>query len=154
MTNHTIHLPLSTKPYTKTWTDRAWTHQPPSRCNLRYGCKSIEVLKHTHKHVDGMQIQKVSWHQLASQLPCSACIAGKYTEVTNLALSWTASTSEHESRPNERGSMDWGIVNKQYIKDKNTVFALYLDNHTGMVFGYPRTSRTFPPCLYSTVWHS
>jgi hypothetical protein len=121
------------------------------KIHLRYGCKSIEVLKHTHKHVDGMQIQQGSWNQLASQLPCSACIAGKmrktrknptkeYTEVTNLALSWTASTSDHESRPNERVSLDWGIVNKQYLKDKNNVFALYLDNHTGIVFGYPAAS--------------
>jgi hypothetical protein len=109
------------------------------------------VLKHTQKHVEGMNIQQGSWEQLASQLPCSACLAGKmrktrknpskeYTEVTNLALSWTASTQDHENRSNERVSMDWGIVNKQYIKDKKNVFALYLDNNTGLVFGYPAES--------------
>ncbi len=36
--------------------------------------------------------------------------------------------------------MDWGIVNKQYLKDKKNVFALYLDNNTGLVFAYPADS--------------
>ena len=86
--------------------------------------QSLAVLKYTQKHVEGMQIQQGSWDQLASQLPCSACLAGKmrktrknpskeYTEVNNLALSWTASTTDKESRSNERVSMNWGIVNKQ-----------------------------------------
>ena len=59
--------------------------------------------------------------------------------MTNLALSWDA-TKDHDNRPNERVSMDWGIINKQYIKDKKNVFALYLDNNTGLVFGYPADS--------------
>ncbi len=98
-----------------------------------------------------MHIQQGSWDQLASQLPCSACLAGKmrkarknpskeYTEVNNLALSWTASTTDKESRSNEQVSMDWGIINKQYLKEKKNVFALYLDNNTGLVFAYPADS--------------
>ncbi len=36
--------------------------------------------------------------------------------------------------------MDWGIINKQYLKNKKNVFALYLDNNTGLVFAYPANS--------------
>ncbi len=70
------------------------------KMHLRFGCKSLAVLKHTQRHVEGMQIQQGTWKQLETQLPCSACIAGKmrktrknptkeFTEVNNLALSWT-----------------------------------------------------------------
>ncbi len=65
-----------------------------------------------------MQIQQGTWKQLETQLPCSACIAGKmrkakknpareFTEVNNLALSWTANTADKETRANERVSLDW-----------------------------------------------
>jgi transposase InsO family protein len=119
--------------------------------HLRFGCKSLAVLKHTQKHVEGMQIQQGTWKQLETQLPCSACIAGKmrktrknptkeFTEVNNLALSWTANTEDKETRANESVSLDWGIIHKRYLKDKNNVFALYLDNNTGLVFGYPAES--------------
>ena len=98
-----------------------------------------------------MQIQQGTWKQLESQLPCSACIAGKmrktrknpakeFTEVNNLALSWTDNTAEKETRSNESVSLDWGIIHKRYLKDKNNVFALYLDNNTGLVFAYPAES--------------
>jgi hypothetical protein len=132
--------------------NRPCLHTPTAfKWHLRYGCKSLQILKHTQKHIDGMHIQKGSWDTLASQLPCSACVAGKmrksrknptreYTEMTNLALSWDATTKDHENRPNERVSLDWGIINKQYIKDKKNVFALYLDLNTGLVFGYPADS--------------
>ena len=132
--------------------NRPCLHTPTAfKWHLRFGCRSLAVLKHTQKHVDGMNVQKGSWDQLTSQLPCSACLAGKmrktrknpskeYTKVTNLALSWTASTIDKENRSNERVSMDWGIVNKQYLKDKKNVFALYLDNNTGLVFAYPADS--------------
>ncbi len=98
-----------------------------------------------------MQVQQGSWKMLESQLPCSACLAGKmrksrkqhqrnYTTVENLALSWTSNTEDKDLRSNEQVSMDWGIINKTYLKNKNNVFALYVDNHTCMVFGYPAES--------------
>ncbi len=99
--------------------------------HLRNGCKSLAVLKSTQKHAEGVQIQQGSWNHLQTQLPCSACIAGKmrksrknstkeYTEMTNLALSWTANTEEKETRPNQCVSLDWGtsIIHKRYLKDK------------------------------------
>jgi hypothetical protein len=109
------------------------------------------VLKHTKKDVEGVHIQQGSWGQLASQVPCYTCLAGKmrktrknpskeYTEVIRLALSWTASTANKESRSNERVSMDWGIVNKQYLKEKKNGFALNLDNNSGLGFAYPADS--------------
>jgi hypothetical protein len=66
--------------------------------------------------------------------------AKEFTEVNNLALSWTANTAEKETRSNESVSLDWGIIHKRYLKDKNNVFALYLDNNTGLVFAYPAES--------------
>jgi hypothetical protein len=78
--------------------NRQCLHTPTAfKWHLRFGCKRLAVLKYTQKHAEGMQIQQGSWDQLASQLPCSACLAGKmrktrknplneYTEVNNLAL--------------------------------------------------------------------
>jgi hypothetical protein len=44
-------------------------------------------------------------------------------------------------RPNERVSVDWGIINKKAITGENNVFALYLDLNTGIIFAYPAQSR-------------
>ena len=85
-------------------------------------------------------------------LPCSACLAGKmkktrktpttgYTEVTNLAVSWTPGTDKRISTPNELVSLDWGISNKKNQANVKNVFAIYLDNHTGLVFFYPAESK-------------
>jgi transposase InsO family protein len=129
--------------------------------HLRFGCKSIQVLNHTH--VDGMQIQQGSWNTLKGQLPCSACIAGKmrkarknptkgYTDVENLALSWDPATQNKNVRSNELISLDWGIINEQYVKDANNVFGLFLDNNTGTVFGYPAAStRQAGPTLLAYI---
>ncbi len=65
---------------------------------LRYGCTSETVLKHTQKHVIGMNVQQGSWDKLRKQIPCSSCLSGKmrktnkagakdYTDLDNLALS-------------------------------------------------------------------
>ncbi len=73
--------------------------------HLRFGCKSVQVLKHTQKYVDGMHVQQGSWSTLESQLPCSTCIAGKmrktrknptksYTDVENFALSRHSATAD------------------------------------------------------------
>jgi hypothetical protein len=119
--------------------------------HLRFGCKSAQVLKPTQKHVNGMHIQQGSWSTLESQLPCSACIAGKmrktrknptksYTDVENLALSWNSATDDKNVTPNAIVSMDWGIIHKRYLQNANNVFALFLDNHTGIVFLYAAES--------------
>jgi hypothetical protein len=85
-----------------------------------------------------MQVQKGSWKTLKSLLPCSACLAGKmrkqnnahardYTDLNNLAISWTASTNYKNVRPNEKVSVGWGIINQKALAGQNNVFALYLD---------------------------
>jgi hypothetical protein len=85
-------------------------------------------------------------------LPCSACLAGKmkktrktpttgYTEVTNLAVSWTPGTDKRISTPNELVSLDWGIINKKNQANVKNVFAIYLDNHTGLVFFIPLKAK-------------
>jgi hypothetical protein len=85
-----------------------------------------------------MNVQQGSWKKLKQQLPCSSCLAGKmrklnkagakdYTDLDNLALSWTPNTAEKKVRPNEEVSIDWGITNKQAIINQNNVFALFLD---------------------------
>jgi hypothetical protein len=76
--------------------------------HLRFGCASIEVLKHT-QHVCGMQVQKGSWKTLKSLLLCSACLVGKmrkqnqahardYTDLTNLALSFMDRRNRRQKR--------------------------------------------------------
>ncbi len=85
--------------------------------HLRYGCMREPVLQHTQRHVIGMNVQKGSWKRLKQQLPCSSCLAGKmrkinkagtkdYTDLDNLALSWTHNTAEKKVRPNEEVSID------------------------------------------------
>ncbi len=63
-----------------------------------------------------------------------------YTDIENLALSWNPATQNKNVRNNELISLDWGIINKQYVKDANNVFGLFLDTNTGTVFGYPTAS--------------
>ncbi len=41
---------------------------------------------------------------------------------------------------NELLSFDWGIIHKKYVKDKNNVFGLFLDNNTGIILAYPAQS--------------
>jgi hypothetical protein len=67
--------------------------------------------------------------------------AKDFTDLTNLAIFWTAATAQKKIRPNEEVSVDWGIINKRAISGKNNVFALYLDMDTGLVFAYPAPSR-------------
>jgi hypothetical protein len=120
--------------------------------HLRYGCKSADVLKHTQQHVEGMNVQMGSWQQLKQLPPCSACLAGKmkktrktpktgYTGIENLAVSWQPGTDKRISTPNELVSLDWGIVNIKNQTKVNNVFAIYLDNHTGLVFFYLAESK-------------
>jgi hypothetical protein len=102
--------------------------------HLRYGCMSEPVLQHTQRHVIGMHVQQGSWKKQKQQLPCSSCLAGKmrklnkagakdYTDLDNLALSWTPNTAEKKVRPNEEA-----------IPNQNNVFALFLDLNTGLIF--------------------
>jgi hypothetical protein len=128
--------------------NRANRHTPTAFIwHLRYACKSANVLKHSQGHVNGMSVQMGSWGHLQQLLPCSACLAGKmkktrktpktrYTDMTNLAVSWQPGTDNKISTPNELVSLDWGIINKKNQANVNNVFALYLDNHTGLVFFY------------------
>ena len=64
-----------------------------------------------------------------------------YTDITNLAVSWLPGTDHKISTPNELVSVDWGIVNKKNKTNVNNIFAIYLDNHTGLVFVYPAESK-------------
>jgi hypothetical protein len=110
------------------------------------------VLKHTQQHVIGMQVQKGSWQMLKQQLPCVACLTGhmrktnktplnNYTDVNNLAVTWTSNTEVKIVTPNEEVAVDWAIINKRLLPNKNNVFALYVDVNTGLVFTYPAPSR-------------
>ena len=56
-------------------------------------------------------------------------------------MSWTTDTAYKNVRPNEKVSVDWGIINQKAIAGQNNVFALYLDLNTGVVFAYPAQSR-------------
>jgi hypothetical protein len=99
-----------------------------------------------------MQVRKDSWKMLSTQIPCNACLAGKmrkmkngtsstFTNVKNLALSWTPATEHKEVTPNQTISTDWGIINKNTQAGQNNVFALFLDLQTGWTSAYPCTSR-------------
>ncbi len=77
--------------------------------------------------------------------------------MTNLAVSWQPGTDKRISTPNELVSLDWGIINKTNQAKVNNVFALYLDNHTGLVFFYPaerkdRPAPLFKPSFNGTVY--
>jgi hypothetical protein len=138
--------------------------------HLRYACKCLEVLKHTQHNVTGMNVQLGSWTQLKQQLPCAACLAGhmrktkktpvlNYTDIQNLAISWTPSTEQKHVTPNHKIALDWGIINKTAKSKTNNVFALYLDTNTGLVFAYPaqsrgEASRTILTRLYTTIRHT
>jgi hypothetical protein len=107
--------------------NRANLHTPTAFIwHLRYACKSAEILKHTQRHVAGLNVQMGSWHHLKQLLPCSACLAGKmrktkktpttgYTDIQNLAVSWLPGTDNKVSTPNKIVSVDWGIINKKKI---------------------------------------
>ena len=127
--------------------------------HLRYACKCASILKWTQQHVNGLHIQHGSLHDLDKLLPCSACLAGKmrklnhppnknFTDIINLTtsvinapLSWTPSTADKFVNPNDRISLDWGIVNKKAKANVKNVFALFLDTNTGNVFVYAAESR-------------
>ncbi len=98
--------------------------------HLRYACKCVEVLKHTQENVIGMHVQLGSWPQLKQQLPCVACLAGhmrktkktpvtNYTDINQLALSWTLGTENKNVNPNETIALDWGIINKKSQPNTN-----------------------------------
>ncbi len=110
--------------------------------HLRFGCASEPVLRRTQTHVIGMQVRQHSWEQLKTLLPCNACLSGKmkktkkaqsstFTNIKNLALSWTPGTQNKQTLPNQNMATDWGIINKTLQKGVNNVFALYLDLQTG-----------------------
>jgi hypothetical protein len=120
--------------------------------HLRYACKGEEVLKNTQRNVIGMNIQQGSWKTLAQQLPCAACLAGhmrktrktptsNYTDIQNLALTWTPNTENKIVNSNETIALDWAIINKKALPKTNNVFAVYLDTNTGLVFTFPAQSR-------------
>ncbi len=99
-----------------------------------------------------MNIQQGSWKTLAQQLPCVACLAGhmrknkktptsNYTDVQNLALTWTPNTENKIVNSNETIALSWAIVNKKALPETNNVFAVYLDTNTGLVFTFPAQSR-------------
>jgi len=64
-----------------------------------------------------------------------------YTDINQLALSWTPGTGNKNVNPNETIALDWGIINKKAKPNTTNVFALYLDTNTGLVFQYPAQSR-------------
>jgi hypothetical protein len=116
--------------------------------HLRYACKCESVLKLTQSHVDGLQIQQGTLHDLSKLLHCSACLAGKmrkmnkqpnknYTEMSNLLtnspLSWTPSTADKFVNPIHTVSVDWGIINKRNKTGSLNVLALFLDGYPGRV---------------------
>ena len=142
--NNSTHTQNANRPNTNTPTAFMY--------HLRYGCASEVVLKRTQHHVIGMQVRKDSWKMLNTQIPCNACLAGKmrkmkngtsstFTNVKNLALSWTPATEHKEVTPNQTISTDWGIINKNTQAGQNNVFALFLDLQTGWTSAYPCTSR-------------
>jgi hypothetical protein len=101
-----------------------------------------------------MQVQKGSWKVLKQQLPCVACLAGhmrktnkmplhNYSDFANLAVTWTSNTEVKivAPRSNEDVAVDWAIINKRLLPNKNNVFVVYLDVNTGLVFTYPAPSR-------------
>jgi hypothetical protein len=101
--NNSTHTQNANRPNTNTPTAFIY--------HLRYGCASEVVLQRTQHHVIGMQVRKDSWKILSTQLPCNACLAGKmrktkkgtsstFTNVKNLALSWTPATGDKKVTPN------------------------------------------------------
>jgi hypothetical protein len=99
-----------------------------------------------------MNVQLGSWPQLKQQLPCVACLAGhmrktkkttvtNYTDINQLALSWTPGTENKNVAPNETVALDWRIINKKSQPNTNNVFTIYLDTKIGLVFHYPAQSR-------------
>jgi hypothetical protein len=120
--------------------------------HLRYGCKCEQVLKNTQRNVNGLHIQHGTLNDLSKLLPCSACLAGKmrklnhpptksFTDIANLPLSWTPSTANKFVNPNDRISLDWGIINKRAKVNVKNVFALFLDTNTGNIYTYAAESR-------------
>jgi hypothetical protein len=83
--------------------------------------------------------------------------AKDYTDLDNLASSWTPNTAKKKVRPNEEVSIDWGIINKQAIPNQNNVFALFLDLNTGLIslclpVSKSRTTWHSPASLYTKIW--
>ena len=68
-------------------------------------------------------------------------MSSSFTNVKNLALSWTPATANKQCLPNQHISTDWGIINKARKVGTNNVFALYLDLQTGWTAVYPCASR-------------
>jgi hypothetical protein len=56
-------------------------------------------------------------------------------------VSWTPGEDNKTSTPNEIVSLDWAIINKNNKPKVNNLFAIYLDNSTGLVFQYPAESK-------------
>jgi hypothetical protein len=156
-----LQAATSRRPNAETPTASTW--------HLRMGCAGVKVLKHARVNVNGMMVQKGSWDALAKMLPCSGCAAGKmrkshklkptdFTELSNMLteachnepddtqqipvfpLSRTAATAEQVTERNKLVACDWKIVNVK-SKKGNTVFALYLDVHTGIAFVHCAPSR-------------
>jgi hypothetical protein len=68
-------------------------------------------------------------------------IGNLVSSVTNSPLSWTPSTADKIVNPNDKISLDWGIINKRAKPNVKNVFALFLDTITGNVFIYAAESR-------------
>ncbi len=92
--------------------------------HLRYACKCPTILKLTQENVIGMSVQLGSWNTLKTQLPCTACLAGKmrktkktplkgFTDINTFAVSWKPGNEKQIVNSNEQIALDWGIVNKK-----------------------------------------
>jgi hypothetical protein len=120
--------------------------------HLRYACKCSELLKQTQEHVIGMNVQMGSWKALETQLPCTACLAGKmrktkktptkaFTDISTFAVTWKHGNDNKIVNSNEKVAVDWGIINKKNQPKGNNVFAIYLDTNTGFVVSFPAENR-------------
>ena len=87
-----------------------------------------------------MQVRKDTWKQLDTILPCEACVAGKLRKFHKIRPTefFPIKNLEQSVKNNGVGeqnrlvAVDWGIV-KSECRNKNTVFALYVDQSIGLV---------------------
>jgi hypothetical protein len=95
-----------------------------------------------------MNVQLGSWKALDTQLPCTACLAGKmrktkktptkgFTDINAFVVTWKPGNKNHVINSNETVALDWGIINKKNNPKTNNVFAIYRDTNTGFVFFFP-----------------
>jgi hypothetical protein len=99
-----------------------------------------------------MNVQLGSWKVLETQLPCTACLAGKmrktkktptkgFTNINTFAVTWKPGHENQIVNSNESVALDWGIIHKKNQPKTNNVFAIYLDTSTEFVFAFPAENR-------------